>query len=253
MGGAGDDGATGGPGDDFLSGGDGRDYLEGGADDDTIEGGAGDDVLYGLGGADTLRGDGGNDYLDGGPGNDGLNGGPGSDLLFGGLGDDALYGGPGNDLLAGGGGTDRYDGGSGSQRTFAQRTDRRPFSAPGTVTWVSLASTNAAGTPPGSSVSSVTDPVFAPRFASDMEALRSVPIGRRLLAAIDARATQRRGCADVRRQRHQVLDAANAYLSAGGVRGAGSGSQDLLRPVQDHGGRRRRPLDEAPADRRPLP
>ncbi len=230
--GAGDDGATGGPGDDSLSSGDGRDYLEGDADDDRIEGGAGDDVLYGLGGADTLRGDGGNDYLDGGTGNDGLNGGPGSDLLFGGQGDDALYGGPGNDLLAGGGGSDRYDGGSGSQRTFAQRTDRRPFSAPGTVTWVSLASTNAAGKPPGSSVSSVTDPAFAPRFASDMEALRSLPIGRRLLAAIDDARRSVVAAPTSGGNATQVLDAANAYLSAGGVRGGGSGSKVSYDPYR---------------------
>ena len=53
----------------------------------------------------------------------------------------------GGDRLAGGQGTDRYDGGPGADRTYASAATDGPHS-PGKVTWVSLATTDAAGLQP---------------------------------------------------------------------------------------------------------
>ena len=185
LAGAGDDQVSCGAGGDYVDAGPGDDVVNGGAGDDVIYGGAGNDVLHG--GADTYF-----DYIDGGPGDDQIYADAAKDILIGGAGADVLHGGLG-DLLAGGPGVDTYLGGVGD-RTYAQHADAQPISA-GTVTWVSSAATDAAGKaiagvlslPKGTRPAAVA---FRQRCSSDVQALLSLPLGRRLLLALDAAGRQ---------------------------------------------------------------
>lgn len=175
LSGAGDDRVTGGDvlhgaggrdalhgrdGDDLLLGGDGRDYLDGGAGDDVADGGDGDDTAYGLAGRDMLRG---------GEGRDFLSGGRDADRLSGGAGDDILVGGAGGDVLHGGAGLDRAYADLAEPPADAELTQVAPPQAPGGAVQV-------AGTAD-----------FAARVESDLDLLRAVPPGRRLLADLDAK------------------------------------------------------------------
>jgi Effector protein/RTX calcium-binding nonapeptide repeat (4 copies) len=176
--GSGRDEADGGDGRDALAGGAGDDYLQGGRGADVVGGGGGDDVLYGLGGRDRLRGGAGADYLDGGAGDDHVAGEGGRDVVFGGSGDDVLRDLAGGDLLAGGDGRDACLAGAGSR-----------IVAPAADEWPRL-----------SGVVRVVDGRhgLAARAASDLEALRSLPLGRELLAELAAsgRAVVLRATAD---------------------------------------------------------
>jgi Ca2+-binding RTX toxin-like protein len=198
LGGPGDDLMKGGNGNDVIFGGDGndriygeagRDYLEGEAGNDYLDGGDGDDVLYGLDGDDILLGKDGNDYLDGGNDHDILDGGNGDDILFGGTGDDILKGGSGNDLLAGGEGIDSYKKSNGCNKIYAQSDDDYGNTgACDVVKIVDLSTTNNQGTLPGSTIvinSDPDNPEFEMRVQSDIDALRSIPIGRIMLTSLD--------------------------------------------------------------------
>jgi hypothetical protein len=220
-----------GAGADRVDAGAGPDYVDGGAGPDVLDGGAGDDVLYGAPGADQVAGGDGADYLDGGMGDDSLSGGAGTDLLMGGRDDDALAGDDGDDLMAGGAGVDQYAGGAGAQRTFAQRGDVRPFRGAGTVVWVSLGTVDAAGEPPGSSLAFARSGSFSQRLSSDLQALLSLPIGRRMLLALDAagkRITVSRGSAG---NWTTVRDSAAARLRLSGRRGPGSACDVAYDPI----------------------
>ena len=212
----------GGPGNDKIVGGAGGDYLDGGPGDDVLFGGDGNDVLYGGLGRDILAGAGGDDYLDGGPGNDALTGGPGNDVLFGGQGNDSLNGGAGDDLMAGGPGVDTFVGGAGVNRTFAERRDAQPFGSPGVVVWVDPAPLGSGDLIAGANIIEDDTLEFADRVYSDLQALLSLPSGRRLLQAIDATGKKVTLRGSEGRNATTILDTAAAMLLAGGSRGAGS-------------------------------
>jgi hypothetical protein len=163
--GDGRDGVDGGGGRDRLLGDDGGDYLQGGPGRDTLLGLGGDDVLYGLKGGDRLAGGDGADYLDGGAGVDALKGDGGHDMIFGGAGGDLLVDEAGGDLLAGGAGLDSHLLGARS-RVITEAED----------------------TPAVRDAVRIVDDRFdfAERAGSDLEALRSIPLGRGLLAALAA-------------------------------------------------------------------
>jgi hypothetical protein len=186
-GGNGNDILIGGAGRNTLVGGNGDDYLQGGARADTFEGGAGRDVMYGLGGSDRMRGGADRDYMDGGEGADTLDGGLGNDQVIGGGGDDTLEGGAGDDALVGSRGRDRVSGGAGRDKLYVQGDDfvAGASQAEDTVTTVNLDTRNSAGKPLGSSIKIEGDPVFQARVQSDLDALRALPEGQELLAALD--------------------------------------------------------------------
>lgn len=276
IGGAGDDSIDGGAGDDHLDGRGGRDtirgragrdtllggagddYLQGGAGNDTIEGGAGRDTIYGLGGRDTIDGGAGQDYIDGGRGDDDLRGGDGNDILIGGQGQDRLRGELGNDVLAGGDGVDRYDGGAGADRIYAQRDDRLDHNdAADTRSEVDMS-----GPAPGSTIrirndrddGGAVDPDFAERAASDLDALRSLPDGRGLLADID-QMSRARGHSVTLGESHMpgrnatgfdnnVL--ADRYPRADGTPGPGASSGVIIDPTDTAGGHGRADWERRP-------
>jgi Ca2+-binding RTX toxin-like protein len=220
-----------GSGADTVSCGPGADSIDGGPGRDALDGGAGADVIYGGPGADQILGGEGADYLDGGDGDDIVSGGPGDDILIGGRGDDSLAGDDGDDVLAGGPGTDAYDGGAGAQRTFAQRSDRRPLVAAGGVTWVALGGVNAAGEAVGSSLSFARTGAFSQRLRSDVQALLSLPIGRRLLLALDAAGRRVGVVRSTSGNRTTIRDSAAAFLRLTGRRGPGSASTVAYDPL----------------------
>ncbi len=164
--GPGQDEADGGDGRDLITGDGGDDYLQGGRGEDTLRGGDGRDVLYGLDGRDRLSGGAGSDYLDGGRGDDTVAGQGGRDIAFGGAGNDVLHDATGGDLLAGGAGRDAF---------LADELSRIVAPAGGERSR------------PPRFIELVDDRYgFAMRAGSDLEALRSLPLGRELLAGLAA-------------------------------------------------------------------
>jgi len=191
VGGAGDDTLSGGDGNDVVIGGQGKDsvqgqagddYVEGGAGDDTVGGGDGRDVLYGLDGKDSLEGGTGRDYLDGGTGDDTADGGDGDDQVIGGRGNDTLRGSKGNDAVAGGLGKDTVQGGDGSDKLYVQdEDDAGEVSSSDTQQIVDMKDSDTIG----SSVSVSGSDDFRARVESDLDAMRSLPIGQELLRGLD--------------------------------------------------------------------
>ena len=200
-GGAGHDRVYGGDGDDTIHTGAGDDYVEGQAGNDVIAGGPGRDVLYGLDGTDVLDGGRDADYLDGGRGADTLLGRDGPDALLGGRGQDILLGGAGDDALAGGRDTDTLKGGAGADKLYVQADDEARIGDGDQIAVVDTS--KPVGTsfrrrsPPEEAAMGMAgkhrtfelprrvNPDFAARFESDLEALRSIPSGRRLLQELD--------------------------------------------------------------------
>jgi Ca2+-binding RTX toxin-like protein len=181
AGGEGNDVVIGGKGNDTLSGAAGDDYLEGGAGDDAVNGGDGRDVMYGLDGNDRMSGGAGRDYMDGGGGDDTVNGGKGDDQVMGGRGNDTLQGGKGNDAVAGGLGTDTVDGGEGSIKLYTQQDDKVTVGTGDKNTVVDLKDYDTLG----SSISVSGSDEFKARVESDLDAMRSLPIGQDLLRRAD--------------------------------------------------------------------
>ncbi len=192
VGGAGDDKLNGGVGNDVVIGADGNDwvwgeggddYLEGGVGDDTVDGGAGRDVLYGLDGNDNLSGGGERDYIDGGAGDDTAAGGDGDDQVIGGRGNDTLSGDLGNDAVAGGLGKDTIKGGDGSDKLYVQEDDDvSEATAEDTKQLVDMTDSDKLG----SSISITGNANFRARVESDLDAIRSMPIGQELMKGMDA-------------------------------------------------------------------
>lgn len=182
VGGEGNDVVIGGKGADWVWGGGGDDYLEGGEGDDRVFGGAGRDVMYGLDGNDRLSGGTGRDYIDGGEGDDTIAGGDGDDQLIGGRGNDILLGGRGNDAVAGGLGKDTVKGGDGSDKLYVQGDDDvRDETAADTKQLIDMTDSDTVG----SSVSITGSADFRARVESDLDAMRSLPIGQELLRGLD--------------------------------------------------------------------
>jgi Ca2+-binding RTX toxin-like protein len=213
-----------GAGDDHVVTGAGADYVDAGTGNDVVDAGAGNDVVYGGPGADQLIGGDGLDYLDGGPGADTISGGAGDDILMGGKDGDALSGGDGADVMAGGAGADTYSGGAGVQRFFAQPGTDRILDGAGAVTRVPIGGTNAAGGPIGSSLALPKAAAMRLRCESDVQALLSLPYGRRLLLALDAAGKHVSIVHSGTGNKTTFLDAAAAVLRASGRRGPGSAS-----------------------------
>jgi hypothetical protein len=191
TGGVGDDRLAGGLGNDVVIGGEGKDwvwgeggddYLEGGVGDDTVEGGDGRDVMYGLDGNDSLSGGTGRDYIDAGTGNDTASGGDGDDQVIGGRGDDTLVGDQGNDAVAGGLGKDTVKGGDGQDKLYVQNDDDvSEATAEDTKQIVDMTDSDKLG----SSISITGNANFRARVESDLDAIRSMPIGQELLKGLD--------------------------------------------------------------------
>lgn len=224
--GPGQDGADGAGGRDLLAGDGGDDYLQGGRGDDILQGGDGRDVLYGLDGRDRPMGGAGGDYLDGGAGADDVAGERGRDVVFGGAGDDVLSDVAGGDLLAGGDGQDTCVAGDGSRVV-----------APADGGW-----------PTGFDVVQPEDGPFglAMRVRSDLEALRSLPLGRELLAdlAASGRVVTLRASAEGNALSWDA--AADCYLRANGEAGAGTGSVVFYNPYRTVVGDGRRAWQHRP-------
>lgn len=213
----GDDRVFGGEGNDTLDGGDGGDYIAGDAGDDNIVGGRGRDVLYGLDGEDRIGGGDGRDYIDGGAGDDQLMGGDGIDQVIGGRGDDDLRGGEGDDVLAGGEGTDAYNGDAGADTIFHQNGEWIANDTDDTRTEVDMS-----GPALGSSITITGDAEFDARVRSDLDALRSLPSGRQLLADVDATG-QTTDIQETDTGNFAAFDPSTAYMEADNVTpGAGS-------------------------------
>ena len=81
---------TKGSGNNKIYGGPGDDYLQGGLGNDIIGGGPGDDVIYGLDGNDIISGGKGNDYIDGGNGDDIIGDSNGKNIISSGKGNDKI-------------------------------------------------------------------------------------------------------------------------------------------------------------------
>ncbi|MDC0707229.1 M91 family zinc metallopeptidase [Stigmatella sp. ncwal1] len=181
-GGTGNDKLWGGRGRDTLDGGAGDDYLNGGKGNDVLRGSAGRDVAYGLDGKDHLDGGTGRDYLDGGLGSDKLFGQSGADQLIGGRDNDRLEGGSGNDTLAGGFGRDTLQGGHGRDSLYIQRDDSVRQGGQDNRSFVDMSTASGLG----SSISVSGSAEFRAQVQSDLDALRSLPTGQRMLRGLDA-------------------------------------------------------------------
>jgi hypothetical protein len=200
--------------------------VDGGIGNDVIKGGSADDTLYGGPGPDRLAGNDGVDYLDGGPGNDTLKGGNDHDMLFGGPDQDIVLGGPGDDLMVGGPGADNFNGGSGQQTTYAGPEDRRfPFQNGGKLHWV-----KGEGTTLGRTIDVEGNPAFQLRVASDLQALASIPMGRKLLGGIDKGGHKVTVSESMTSNDTTIIDSANAFLKADGTSGTGSGTTISYNP-----------------------
>lgn len=161
YGGAGDDTIyVKGDGKNKIFGNSGNDYIQGGSGNDYIHGGSGDDIIYGLDGDDFIIGGTGNDYLDGGNGNDILKGGAGKDILSGGKGNDKLYGGLGADILI-------------DDKAIANART-------GDKVYINSKDTNL-----GESIKIKGDNTFKSRVESDLETLRALPSGTKMLEELD--------------------------------------------------------------------
>ena len=142
-----------------MYGGDGNDYLQGGPASDYIYGGDGNDIIYGLDG---------NDYLYGGAGNDYINGGNGNDII---------KGGNGKDILLGGKGTDRISEGTGNNILIDDATIKNSISK--------VYTSDSKNSNLGKSIKIEGDDEFKARVESDLETLRALPSGRKMLEELD--------------------------------------------------------------------
>ena len=147
-----------------LYGGAGDDYLQGGPGNDEIHGGTGNDVIYGLDGNDYLFGDAGNDYINGGNGNDIIKGGIGKDILFGGK------------------GADQIDAGTGKNVIIDDKAIKNSASKNKIYTYDN---NNSKTTNLGKSIKLQGDDEFKARVESDLETLRALPSGRKMLEELD--------------------------------------------------------------------
>ena len=139
----------------------GNDYIQGGKGNDTIDGGEGNDVIYGLDGNDILSGGAGNDYIDGGKGNDKIDGGAGKDILAGGKGIDSITGGAGADVLI----DDMAIKGASSE-------DKVYTASSTSASW-------------GKNIQINGDETFRARVESDLETLRALPNGQKMMTEIE--------------------------------------------------------------------
>jgi hypothetical protein len=154
--------------------------VEGGSGDDVIATGDGDDHVQGGDGNDVVLTRGGKDYFFGSGGNDTADLGAGADIGYGGEGNDSLQGGNGDDYLDGGRGTDSLRDHSG-WNTLCSGEGNHPLDGGTGRTYASK------GIDPllGSSIGIVGTQEFRERVKSDLDTLRSSPVGQQMLAALD--------------------------------------------------------------------
>lgn len=173
-----------GPGNDTIVGGGGNNYIDAVEGNCYIYGGAGgDNVIYAGPGNSTIIGGPGDNYIDAGPGDDSLSGGNGNDVLIAGQGHDVLNGGGGDNVLIGGPGSDSFVSGPGNNTVFAEPSDAQPIAAPGSIVWQDPVPLWPLA---GSVIVEDGDYAFGLRLDADLQALLSLPSGRRLLEELDA-------------------------------------------------------------------
>ncbi len=127
-----------------------------------------------------MHGGEGRDYLDGGEGDDFARGGQGNDTVMEGRGNDTLGGDDGEDVLAGGHGQDFYHGGQGRDRIVHEQGEQMVRDDADRRVVVDIKRD------PGRKVEvDSKDKDFHKRAQSDLDALRSVPEGRKILRRID--------------------------------------------------------------------
>ena len=162
-------------------------------------GGGGSDVIYGGRGHDRIDGGDGDDEVHGGTGHDYVDGQDGDDTVFAGDGTDSVYGGRGSDVLHGGAGQDHLEGGSGDDALFGERGHDSVSGGRGDDTWVDGDDDELYDVqveleaPPGSSIRTpqpdwMTDAEYEAwleRITSDLDFLRSSPVGRESLRLLD--------------------------------------------------------------------
>ena len=147
-----------------IYGGDGNDYMQGGNGNDYIDGGDGNDVIYGLDGNDTILGGAGNDYIDGGKDDDFLFGGGGENIISGGKGTDQIYGNYGSDVIINGE----------VLKTLNSKDKIHTYD-----------SNNSNIANLGESIKIKGNKAFQARVESDLETLKALPSGLKMLEELD--------------------------------------------------------------------
>ena len=209
-----------GPGNDVIVGGAGDNYIDAIEGNSYIYGGGGDNVIYAGPGNSTIIGGPGDNYICAGPGNDSLFGGIGNNVLIAGQGHDVLNGGGGgNDVLIGGPGSDSFVSGPGDNTVFAEPADAQPIAAPGSVVWLDPVPLWPLA---GSVIVEDGDYAFGLRLDADLQALLSLPCGRRLLEALDDAGKQVVISQSTGGNETTILDAPAAMLRGNGEPGPGS-------------------------------
>lgn len=185
--GSGDDRVHVGSGNDTVVSAGGHNYVMARGGDNALELGDGNNVIYGGDGRDeVLLGDGRN-FVHAGGGDDTIHGGDGGNMTIGGDGDDTITVGSGNDRVYTGTGTDRVEIAGGDDNVvYAVGDDDQITAADGaTHREVEVASD---GEPGSQGIRVVGSEAFQQRIAADLDLLRTSPVGRQMLAELDAAA-----------------------------------------------------------------
>ena len=162
YGGSGDDViVTKGSGNNKIYGNTGNDYLQGGLGNDTINGGAGNDIIYGLDGNDIISGGNGKNYIDGGNG------------------DDIIRKSAEGYIISGGKGHDKINR---SEEAVVLIDDSEIKNANGDKVHIYNSSKTANL---GSSVKIEGDAEFKTRVESDLETMKALPSGIKMLEELD--------------------------------------------------------------------
>ncbi|MCR5662411.1 MAG: hypothetical protein K6G50_09840 [bacterium] len=177
----------------ILLGGDGNDYIEGGTGADIIDGGAGNNVIYGLDGDDFITAGNGRNYIDGGRGDDNINNAGAMGMLFGGQGNDTIVSSQRASIIADSLGDNSISADQGADKILSEqpRANANP-SAGGAAS--SAGSANSAGSA-AQGVAPIDIPAnfnisgsesFKARVQSDLDTLRQIGIGQKMLSEIAA-------------------------------------------------------------------
>lgn len=163
----------------IVLGGAGSDYLEGGRGADLIIGGEGNNVIYGLDGGDRISAGSGRNYIDGGRGNDSICNQGDQGMLFGGQGDDTIVSQGRASIIADAFGANRLEAGQGASAIITS-ADSRVNAEKGTAAQLS----QPVETPQSFKISG--GEAFQSRVQSDLDTLRQVEIGQKMLSSIAA-------------------------------------------------------------------
>ncbi|MBQ7501677.1 hypothetical protein IJT93_03035 [bacterium] len=163
----------------IILGGAGSDYLEGGRGSDLIIGGQGNNVIYGLDENDLISAGTGRNYIDGGRGNDIIYNEGDRGMLFGGQGDDTVVSRGQASIIADAFGTNRLEAEQGAKNLIASADSSVKTDA---QTPVKLA--QPIETP--DSFKTAGSEAFQSRVQSDLDTLRQVEIGQKMLSSVAA-------------------------------------------------------------------